>query len=73
MKVGDTQIFNTSININLAEDGDYAPILSKEIGRELSHDSSADIYLRCRVDFTSNAVITEAPDFMHLVLLAVNA
>ena len=38
----------------------------------MSNDFSADIYLRYRVDFTSNYVGTEAPDFMHLGLLAAN-
>ena len=73
MEVGNTQIFNTSINGNLAKNGDSTPIFSKVIGRELSHDSSSDIYLRCRVDLTSNDVGTEAPEFMHLGLPAVNA
>ena len=73
MEVGNTQIFNTSINENLTKDGDSTPIFSKVIVQELSNDSSADIYLYCRVDFMSNSFQTEAPDFMHLGLLAVNA
>ena len=66
VEVGDTQIFYTFIDVNLAENGDSTPILSKAIGRELSHDSSIDIYLCRRVDFTSNSVGTKSPDFMHL-------
>ena len=30
------------------------------------------MYLRCRVDFTSNTVVTEAPYFIHLDLPAAN-
>ena len=73
VEIRDTQKLDTSINRNLAKNGDSKPIFSKAIGRELSHDSSADIYLRCRVEFMRNAMRTEAPDFMHLGILAVNA
>ena len=72
-KIGDTQKFNTSIDENLAENGDSTPILSNVIRLEMSHNSSANIYLRYRVDFTSNAVGTEAQYFIHLGLLTVNA
>ena len=71
--VMDTQIFNTSIDRNLAKNGDSTPIFSKVIRKKLSHDSISDIYLRCRVDFTSNTIRNEAPDFMHLGILAFNA
>ena len=73
VEVADTQTFDTSINGNLAKNGDSTPIFSTVIGQELSHESSADIYSRCRVDFTSNAVRTKAPGFMHLRLPAINA
>ena len=72
VEIGDIQKFHTSIDGNLAENGDSTPISSKVIKPELSHDSSADIYLICRVNFTINAVRNEAPDFMHLGLPAVN-
>ena len=49
------------------------PIYRKVIRRELYHDYSSDIYLSCSVNFTSNAVGTEAPDFTHLGIPAVNA
>ena len=71
--VRDTKIFNTSIDGNLAENGDSTPISSELIGQELSHNSSADIYSHCMVDFMSSSVGTEAPDFVHLGLLAVNS
>ena len=43
------------------------------ISRELSHSSISNLYLRCRMDFASNAIGTEAPHFVDLRLLAVNA
>ena len=39
----------------------------------MPHNYSANIYSRYRVDFTSNAVKTEAPDFILLGVLVVNA
>ena len=53
-------------------DGDSTSIFSKLIGREISHISSADLYSRCWVDFTSNAIGTEALHFVDLGILAVN-
>ena len=73
MEIRDTQNFDTSINGNLAENGDSTPIFRKVIVQELFQDSSAGIYLCCRVDLASNAVGTEAPDFMYLGILAINA
>ena len=72
VEVGNTQIFNTSINGHLAEDGNSTPVFGNLIRRELSHNSSINIYSRCRVNFTSNAVRTEASDFIHLGLPAIN-
>ena len=73
VEVRDTQIFNSSVDGNLAKNVDYTPIFSKAIERELSHGSSANIYLRYIVDVTSNAVGTKAPNYMHLGLPDVNA
>ena len=72
VEIGDTQKFDTSIDEHLAKDGDPTSIFSKVIGQELSHGSSSNIYLRCQMDFTSNAVRTEAPNFVNLGLPAVN-
>ena len=72
VETGDTQNFDTYIDESLDKNGNSTPIFSKAIGRELFHNSSSDIYLRCRVEFTSNVVGTEAPDFMLLGLPAVN-
>ena len=73
MEVGDTQIIDTSIIKNLANNGDYMPIFSTVIGQELSQFSSANLYLRCMVDFMSNSIGTNAPYLMHLGFPAVNA
>ena len=72
MGIRDTQKFDTSIDGFFSENGDSTPIFRKLIGRELSHSSIANPYMRCRVDFTSNVVGTEAPYFMHLGIPAVN-
>ena len=71
-KIGDTQKFDTSVDRNLANYGDSTSIFSKDISRKLSHSSSADLYLRCWVDFASNSVRTEAPKFMDVGLPTVN-
>ena len=71
-EVRDTHKFDASVDGNLAENGDYTPIFRKLIGRELSHNSSSDIYLHCKVDFTRNAVGTKSPDFMQLGPQAIN-
>ena len=73
VEIGDTQKFDTSIDENLDKDGDPTSIFSKVIGQELSHGSSSNIYLRCQMDFTSNVVRTEAPNFVNLGFLSANA
>ena len=72
-KIGDTQKFDTSVDIKLAYNGDYTSIFSKVIGCELSHSSSANLYFCCWVYFTSNAAGTEAPHLVDLGIPAVNA
>ena len=71
-KIRDTQKLDTSVNRKLPNYGGSASIFSKVIGCELSHGSSADLHLRCRMDFASNIVGTEAPHFVELGLPAVN-
>ena len=68
-----TQTFDASVDGNLSNDRDSTSVFSKAIGSELFDSLSAKIYLRCQMDFTSNAVRTEVPDFVDLGLLAVNA
>ena len=73
VEVKNTQIFNISINVNWTNKGESTLILSKVIRQELSHNSSSDIYSRCRDNFMSDSVGTKIPDFMNLGLPAVNA
>ena len=63
---------DTSVDRKLANDGNYTSIFSEVIGRELSHNSSGNLYSRFRVDFASNSVRTEAPHSVDLELLVVN-
>ena len=46
-----TQKFYTSIDGNLADDGDYVAIFRKVLGCKHSNSLSSNIYLRCRMDF----------------------
>ena len=71
-KIGDTQKLDPSVDRKFAYYGDSTSIFNKLIGLELSHSYIADLYLRCWVDFASNAVRTEAPHFVDLGILAVN-
>ena len=72
MEVSNAKIFHTSVNVDLNENGDPTPTFSKLIGRELSHNSSADIYSRYQVNFTHNAVGTKIPNFINLGIPAVH-
>ena len=67
------QKFDASVDVNLSNDRDYTAIFRKVLGHELSNGLSADIYLHCRLGFTSNYVGTKAPDCLLLGLPAVNA
>ena len=71
-KIWDTQKLDTSVDIKFPNDWYSTSIFRKLIGREISHGSSADIYLRCWMDFASDVVQTEAPYFLELGLSAVN-
>ena len=73
VKIGNTQKFGTSIDGNLAKDGDSTTIFSKLISQEPSYSSSADIYLCFWMDFMSNVIGTKGPNFVYLVILAINA
>ena len=67
-KLGIPKKFDTSVDRKLANDGDYTSIFSKVIGCELSYISSNNPYLRCWVNFMSNAVGTKVPHFVDLGL-----
>ena len=55
-EIGVNQKLDTSIDINLLNDGDSASIFSKAIGCALYHSSSTDLYLCLWMDFASNVV-----------------
>ena len=71
-KIRNTQKLYTSVDRNFTNDRDSASIFINLIVREISHGSSSDLYLRCRMEFSSNVVQTEAPQFVDFGLLAVN-
>ena len=68
VEVRNAQIFHTSINGNSAKNGDPTPTFSKIIGREISNNSSADVYLCCWVNLTRDVVLTKIPNFMNMGL-----
>ena len=71
-KIRGTPKLETYVDRNLPYDWYSASISRKVIGREISHLSSADLYLCCRIYFASNVVQTEASQFVDLGIPAVN-
>ena len=71
-KIGDTQKLDISSDRSFPGDQDSVSIFSSVIGRELSHGSSSDLYLRWRMDFASNFFRTKAPHLVELGIPAVN-
>ena len=63
---------DTFVDEKLPDNVDSASIFSKIIGCELSHSSSADLYLLCCMNFASKAVGTKAPHFVELGIPDVN-
>ena len=57
--------------MEFSKNGNTTSTFSKIILRELSHNSSTDIYLRCQANFTRNAVGIEGPKFTNLGISAV--
>ena len=66
------QPLDTSINVIYSEHRDPAPIFSKVIGRKFTDKSSADVNSCCRMNFGSDAVLTETPKFVNLRLASVH-
>ena len=62
----DDQPLDTSINVIYSEHRDPAPILNKVIGQKFADKSSADVNSRCRMNFGSDAVFTESPNFVNM-------
>ena len=56
----------------LPDDLDSASIFSKVIGHKISDGSSNDLYLRCRMNYTTDAVQTQVSQFMNLGLPLIN-
>ena len=60
------------INQFLAVHGHPTPIFIKVIGPKTVPDESADVYVRKRMDFWSNSVVAESPNFMDFRLSPAN-
>ena len=71
-EVRDAQPLDTSINGIYAKHRDPAPTWSKTISHKFSYKSSVDVYMRCRMNLTHDAVLTKSPNFMDLGLLFVH-
>ena len=72
VEVRNAQPFHTFINGNYTKNGDLTPTFSKIISCKVYDKSSADVYLRCRLNFTRDTVITKIPNFMNLELSSVH-
>ena len=70
--IRDAQPLDTSINGIYSEHMDSAPIFRKVIGRKFKGESSANVNSRCRINFGSDAVLTESPNFVNLGLASVH-
>ena len=66
VEVRNAQPLHTSIHINSAKLRDPTPNFSEEIRRKISNDSSADVYSRCWMNFTRDAVLTKSQNFINL-------
>ena len=53
-KVRNAQKMDTAVDRKLPDDQDFASIFSRVIGRELSHSSINDLYLRCSMNFVND-------------------
>ena len=51
---------------------DPAPTWSKVIGRKFTNKSNADVKSCCRMNLTSDAVLTKSPNFVNLWLLSIH-
>ena len=71
--IRNAQNFDSSVDGNLADDRDSTSLFRKVLDRELPESISAYIYLRFRMDFTSNSIRSEALNFVNLGLPVVNA
>ena len=72
-EVRNAQPLHTLINGISAEHRDPEPTFSNVMGCKLSKQCRADVYLRCRMNFTCDAILTKSPNFMNLGILSVYA
>ena len=70
-KVRNTDPLNTSINRITAKHRDLTPSWSKVIGSKTSTNKSANVYGRGRMNFASDTVLSESPNFMDFGLSSV--
>ena len=66
------QPLETFIHIIYAKHRDPAPTWSKVIGHKLSDESSTDVYARCQMNLTHDAILEESPNFMNLGISSVH-
>ena len=66
------QPLETFINIIYAKHRDPAPTWSKVISHKVSDESRSDVYLRCWMNLTHDAVFSESPNFVNLGLSSVH-
>ena len=71
-EVRDVQLLDTSVNVIYAKHRDPAPTWIMVIGRKFSEETSADVYSRCQMNLTRDAVLAESPNFMNPGLLSVH-
>ena len=68
----DAQPLDTSINGIYAKHRDPAPTWSNLISGKFSDESRADVYSRCQMNLTHDAVLIKSPNFMNLGILPVH-
>ena len=70
--IRNAQKLDAVVDGKFPDDQDCAPVFSKVVGHKLSHGSSNKVYLRCRMNFSSNIVKTKAPQFVDLGFTDIN-
>ena len=71
-KVRNADPLDASINRIYSKHRDPTPDWSKVISRKFTNESSADVYVHGRMNFASDTVLSESPNFMDLGLPSVD-
>ena len=71
-KARNTHLFKNSINKISPEHEHHTPIFSKLIDHKIVPDESADVYAHKSMEFGSNSVAAESPNFMNFGLSPAN-